>query len=413
MTKESCASDVRWPASVVCFGGEDWWYHNRGHCDMQLMRQFARHGRVLYVNSVVMRRPNITEGRMFFKRVVRKARSMTRGLVPVARNFSVYSPFTAPVRHLPAARAVNDRILQAQVLLAIRKARLGRPLVWVNCPAACDTALALPRTHLVYQRTDRYEDYPGVDAQQVHRDDCELKRRADLTFFSNRALLEAEREQCRRAVYVPHGVDYDRFAAAAGGDDQPAELRRIARPIVGFFGGIDGHTFNLPLIADVVERLPDVSFVFVGSASIDLAALTRHRNVVRIDRQPYERIPHFGRCFDVCIMPFNLNRWIQACNPVKLKEYLALGKPVVTTPFDELAAYDGLVRIAAEPAAFAEAIRRALEDNSPAAIAARRDFVRPHTWYNKASDILTALHQDGPQPDHAAAAQQKLANLAG
>ena len=385
-----------WPPSVVCFGGEDWWYHNRGHCDIQFMRQLGRHGRVLYVNSIVMRKPNFSEGAMFWRRLLRKSRSITRGLVRVQENFWVYSPITAPVHHLRGARTLNERLLREQVRLSMRRLGMSCPLLWVNCPAACDTALALPQSALVYQRTDRYEDHPGVDVAQITQYDRRLKQQADLTFYSNRRFYEEETDQCRQAAYVEHGVDYELFAEAADHPWIPDEMRQLRRPIAGFFGGIDNHKFNLGLAEQVVARLPEVTFAFVGKASIDCTALTRHPHVVMLGQRPYDQIPHYGKCFDVCLMPFNQNRWIEAMNPIKLKEYLALGKPVVATPFGELSGYAGLVRIAADADAFATEIRAALDDRADAA-ATRRARVVSHSWHSKAVEVLSLL-RSAPAP---------------
>lgn len=378
-------------AGVVCFGGEDWWYHNRAHCDMQLMRQYARFAPVLYVNSVVMRKPNIAEGAMFWRRVRRKLRSIARGLVRAEPNFFVYSPVTAPVHHLPGARSLNQLFLRMQMRLAIRRAGLRKPLVWVNCPAACGAALALKRTALVYQRTDRYEDYPGVDREQIGIYDRTLKQNADLTFYSSESLYEAEKDQCRKAAYVEHGVDNERFASAENDPQTPADLQNIKRPIVGFFGGIDKHTFDVRLMADVIERMPEASFVFVGNASVGCESLSKNANAHLLGKRSYEEIPHYGKCFDVCIMPWNQNDWIKACNPIKLKEYLALGKPVVSTPFPELEHYNGVVRSAKSADEFAAAIRESLAQSDPELPARRRERVREHSWRSKAQQILELI----------------------
>ncbi|RMF81535.1 MAG: glycosyltransferase [Planctomycetota bacterium] len=376
-------------AGVVCFGGEDWWYHNRAHCDMQLMRQYARAARVLYVNSIVMRKPNIGEGRMFFRRLTRKLRSIGRGVTRVSDNFWVYSPVTAPVHHVPLARGLNQAALRMQIRVIAHRAGLTTPIVWVNCPVAADTALALRRCALVYQRTDRYEEYPGVDRDAVLRCDEMLKRRADLTFYSSRSLYEEERAACRRAAYVDHGVDYERFAC--GGGESPEELRDIPRPIAGFFGGMDAHTFDYPLMLDVVRHTPEVSFVFVGNSSIDRSELEACPNAFLIPQQPYERIPAFGRAFDTCLMPWNRNRWIAGCNPIKLKEYLALGKPIVSTPFPELNRYEGLVLTARDAAEFAAQVRRAVALDDPTLAERRRAAVQSSTWAAKADLILRML----------------------
>ena len=85
---------------VLCFGGEDWWYHNRGHIDMQLMRRFSKKGKTLYINSIVMQKLNIGQGRKFIQRFTRKAKSVFTGLRKTDEDFWVYSPFSLPVQHI-------------------------------------------------------------------------------------------------------------------------------------------------------------------------------------------------------------------------------------------------------------------------------------------------------------------------
>jgi len=384
---------------VLCFGGEDWWYHNRAHVDMQLMRRFARAGRVLYVNSIIMRKLNITEGAMFFTRLKRKLKSVCRGLVEAEPNFFVASPLTFPVHHIPGADRLNQRGLEFQIACRKRRVGLRKPIVWVACPAACETAFRLDRRALVYQRTDRYEEYPGVDAASVTEMDRALKRAAELTVFANRALYDEESAQCRRALYLDHGVDYKRFASAESDKRVPPGMDRIKRPIVGFFGGIDDHTSDVALSVRVARLCPDMSFVFVGAASSDLAELKALPNVFYFGKRPYEEIPHFGKCFDVAIMPWRRNRWIEACNPIKLKEYLALGKPIVSTPFRELAFYEGLVYVAEGAEEFAACIRRALREDSDARRAARRRRVENETWEAKAAQALAAVLEEQNRRD--------------
>ena len=379
---------------VLCFGGEDWWYHNRAHVDMQLMRRFARTGRVLYVNSIIMRKPNLAEGAMFFRRLRRKLKSICRGLVEAAPNFFVYSPLTFPVHHIPGADRLNQRGLEAQVVRQKRRTGLRAPVVWAACPAACETALRLDRRALVYQRTDRYEEYPGADSASVTGMDRTLKSEADLTVFANRALYEEESGNCRRALYLDHGVDYERFATAEREKRVPAAMAGIKRPIVGFFGGIDDHTSDVALSVEVARLCPEMSFVFVGAASSDLSELEALPNVFLFGKRPYEEIPHFGKCFDVAIMPWRQNRWIEACNPIKLKEYLALGKPIVTTPFRELDFYEGLVYKATGAREFAERIGQALQEDSLARRDARRRRVENETWEAKAKKVLETLLEE-------------------
>jgi glycosyltransferase involved in cell wall biosynthesis len=376
---------------VICFGGEDWWYHNRGHIDMQIMRRFARMGTMLYINSIVMQKPNLREGRKFLEKLRRKTKSIFTGLKKVDDNFWVYSPFSLPVVHIRVARWLNDFILRLQIYLVSRKLGIKKPLVWVACPAASVVALRLKRAKLVYQRTDRFEEFPNVDAETIKRFDLDLKTRADLTIFVSRILYEQEQHQCRKAIFLDHGVDYEMFASAGNNPTCPDDIAGIPRPIIGFYGGFAEHTTDISLLEKVVDLLADKSFVFVGQPSAKCAALRAKANVWILGQKPYEQIPHYGKCFDVAIMPWKQNRWIEACNPIKLKEYLALGKPVVSTPFSELNYYLDVVYQAKAPDEFAAAIVRALSENNAARIAARQNKVAPFTWDSKAGIVLNEL----------------------
>ena len=376
---------------VLCFGGEDWWYHNRAHMDMQLMRQFARRGRVLYVNSVIMRKLKLGEGGMFLRRLSRKAASLRRGLVEAMPGFFVYTPLSAPVHHLPILGGLNQAALGWQVRRAARKAALGAPIVWVACPAARRAALSCGGAGLVYQRSDRYEQYPGVDARLISRLDRDLKAEAAVTFFAGMELYEEERSQCRRAYYLEHGVDYELFAQAHEDETVPEEMKGLSRPVVGFFGGMDPHTFDAGLAAAAATACGEMTFVFIGSGSCDLSGLASLPNVRIVGRRPYEQIPRYGKCFDVAIMPWVRSRWIEACNPVKLKEYLALGKPVVSTPFGELARYAGLVTAAEGAEAFAAAIRSSLAEDGDDLRRKRRQRVMGHSWSAKADEAARVI----------------------
>jgi len=376
---------------VLCFGGEDWWYHNHVHIDMQLMRCFARMGTVLYVNSIVMQKPKLGQDKRLTEKLIRKTKSILRGLRKSNAGFWVYSPFSLPVHHIVWLRPVNEILLRLQLRWVRYRLRLRQPIVWVACPAACDIAIKTKNAKLLYQRSDRFEEYPNVDAGTIKQYDRKLKANATLTVYVSRKLYEEEAEQCRKAIYLDHGVDYELFATAENSKQIPPEMRNIKGPIVGFFGGIDDHTSDIKLVEKVIDLLPEMSFVFVGKTSVNCTTLLSKKNVSMLGQKPYEQIPHYGRCFDVAIMPWRRNRWVQACNPVKLKEYLALGKPIVSTPFAELQKYHDLVYEAKTPREFAECIKKALAEDNAQRITARRKRVLHASWDSKARLALEQL----------------------
>jgi len=377
---------------IVCFGDSDWWYHNRGHMDMQLMRQYARYTRVLYVNSLIVRKFNFAEGRMFFRRATRKLLSISRGVRPSGvRNMSVYSPFGLPVHHIKWMSSVNTFGLKTQLGLTLSRLKMKEPLIWAACPAAALLLDAFASAVVIYQRSDIYEQYPGIDPDTVVAFDRKLKSRADMVIYSSRLLLDQESAECRNAVFVDHGVDYEAFALAHQDALIPDQMREIPHPILGFYGSIDPHTCDMELIGSLAENLPDFSIVLIGDSSVDLSDLRRRKNVYLLGPKSYKQIPHYAKCFDVCFMPWNQNEWIKNCNPVKLKEYLALGKPVVSTPFAELKHYRNIVSVASGPAEFASRAREAFRTDNAQLTALRQRRTRGHSWGKKAQAAMLYL----------------------
>ncbi len=373
---------------VLCFGGEDWWYHNRGHYDMRVMRALSGDVPVLYVNSLGMRVPRPSEGRMFVRRVHRKLRSLGRGLHRIDERFAVLSPPSIPGRAMRAAGPVTAMTIRR----ALRRLGIRRPLAWVACPTAADLLPAIPHAGLVYQRTDRYEAFTDVDADAIAARDRSLKRDADLVVYCSGAFMEDDAEGLDHAVLVDHGVDAARFEAADAAGREPVDVAGLPRPRVGFVGAIDAHTFDPELFLEVSRRVPGASFVLVGGCTLP-EGWCRRPNVHLLGQRRPEQVADYMAACDVLIMPWRRSPWIDACHPVKLKEYLATGRPVVTTPFRELSRYPGLVATAEDGAGFAAMIERALEieyDPQPG-----RARVAGQTWADRAADLRRHLAQRG------------------
>ena len=379
-------------SDVICFGGEDWWYHNRGHIDMQIMKRYAKNAKVLYINSIIMQKLSFANGTDFTNKAIRKAKSVLRGLKKTDADFWALSPLSLPVHHIRWAKDINNCALHMQIKIVRSILGIRDPLIWVACPAACSVALKMKRSKLVYQRTDRFEEYPNVDAEFIRSCDQKLKAAADLTVFANSYLYETEAGECRKALYLDHGVNYDMFASAENIDTIPPDMQNIKRPIIGFFGAIDSHTTDINFLTRVVDLLSDMSFVFIGKPSIDCSWLRSRLNVHLLGQKPYELIPHYGKHFDAAIMTWNRNEWIKACNPIKLKEYLALGKPVISTPFPELEKYSSITYQGQTPQEFAACVITAIEQNNPDRINERRKRVMHASWETKSQTVLNELY---------------------
>jgi glycosyltransferase involved in cell wall biosynthesis len=283
--------------------------------------------------------------------------------------------------------------LPLQIRHAARRCGIENPLLWIACPPGAQIIDRISHRGLVYQRTDRFESFAGVDPVQIAHYDRQLKQAADVTLYCSRSLHDEESGSCRAAAYVDHGVDFFEFEAAGKGAlREPEDVAGLPRPRVGFVGGIDAHTFDPALFVELVRRCPDLQFVLVGGCTLK-EGWCPFPNVALLGRRDYTEVAAYMAACDVLIMPWNRSEWIRACNPVKLKEYLAVGRPVVTTPFDEVRRYQGLVRVAEGAADFEAAVREALavaHDPRPG-----RERVRSQTWSAKAAQITEQLRAIG------------------
>jgi glycosyltransferase involved in cell wall biosynthesis len=372
---------------IVCIGGEDWWYHNRGHFDFQIMRRLARRWPVLFVNSLGVRMPSLTDNRLFLQRIGRKLKSLGNGLVNVENQFWVFSPVMVPGA---TGQKLSSWALGPQIRLAAAHAGMRNPILWIHCPAGAPLAGDYASAATVLQRTDRFEAFPEADPAVVGAQIAHLKAKADLVIYASPALMASETASVRAQALVTHGVDLDTFVAAgAPGMPVPADIARIPGPRIGFIGGIDAHTFDIDLFLSTARSLPKHHFVMVGGCSLP-DGWCGLPHVHFTGRRPYDEIAHYMAAMDALIMPWNRSDWIKACNPIKLKEYLSVGRPVISTDFPALDPWRDLVHVAGDAPAFANAIQNALS----AAPAPRDDVLRrlaPETWDAKADDVRRAL----------------------
>jgi Glycosyl transferases group 1 len=368
---------------IICIGGEDWWYHNRGHFDFQIMRRIAKQWPVLFVNSLGVRMPSVADTSQFASRIGRKLRSFAQGMTHVENGFWVFSPVSVPGE---MGRKLSDFALAPQIQVAAARAGITRPLLWMHCPAGAGLIQQLKPVATVMQRTDRFEAFPEGDPVLLSKQIAQIKQAADLVVYAAPHLMAEEQGAVRRQLLVTHGVDVaDFIRAGSTRAPGPSDVAILSKPRVGFVGGIDSHTFDPALFLGVVRRLPQVNFVMIGGCSLP-EGWCPYPNVKFVGRKPYDMVPRYMAAMDALIMPWNQSDWIKACNPIKLKEYLAVGRPVVTRDFPALDGWRDLVRVAATEEDFASAIQAAL--NTPYNPEPARARVAGESWDVKGDLVL-------------------------
>jgi UDP-galactopyranose mutase len=264
--------------------------------------------------------------------------------------------------------------------------RLSSPIVaWIYHPALLRLALSLPHAALVYDVMDRFAAFsasPGMVSEEEKRAlEC-----ADIVFTGGRSLHAGCPGINPNMHCFPSGVDLDHFARACSDQtDTPQEMRTLPHPVLGYFGAVDERV-DFELLDFVCRAEPSWSIVLIGPV---LAKPTVHRpNLHMLGARPYGSLPGYLKAFDVCLIPFRQTELVRFVSPTKTPEYLAGGKPVVSTPIPDVAAdYGDVVSIADSPTDFLAACRGYMARQPDSSSLCGAAVSRARTWAQLAGEM--------------------------
>jgi glycosyltransferase involved in cell wall biosynthesis len=366
---------------LVMFG-EDW--HGLPSSTRHLAREFCRSREIVWVNSIGLRRPRLAFGdvarasgklaRMIGRRTERKA------IVDASARPTIVDPRAIAWPGSRLAGRFNRTVLGNQLRAHLERQGLRRPVLWTSLPSAVDLVGALGEQAVVYYCCDDFTDLAGVDHKPVSAMEQRLAEAADLVVTVNAQL--AAKFDPARTVIVPHGVDLDLFGApAARADDLPTGQ------VAGFYGSLSPW-IDLDLIACAARRRPDWTFFLIGPVRTDLATLAGLANVVLAGSRPHHELPRYARHWTASLLPFRDTPQIRNCNPLKLREYLAAGRPVIGTPCPAIEAYGEDVRIVRDADQLCAALDAARDDHGSEK---RWQRVAEESWEARAVEILNHI----------------------
>jgi glycosyltransferase involved in cell wall biosynthesis len=384
---ESNERTTKGRVSVVYFGN-DWFAENRTSSH-HIAKRMATKVNLLYVDSPGMRAPS--GNKRDLRRIWVK---LTQALRPPQRVEPGLWHCTVPQlpwRSLPGVAALNRWFGGWAVRRAMRIAGLSDPVLWFLVPHPSFMLNTIRHRLAVYYCIDDYAAHPGVDVQHIQACDQLLTERADLVFVAPPALVERKRAVNASTVYSPHGVDVELFARALSPETVvPPVAAALAHPVIGYFGLIAPWT-NLELLLYLARSRPQWQFLMVGHASVDVSELAALPNVCMVGPQPYETLPQWAKAFDVAIIPYRLNQQVANANPLKLREYLATGKPVVSVRTAEVDRFGDLIRVADTPEQYLLAVEEALTESDPLRREARMNAVKSMSWDHRVDQTWMAV----------------------
>ena len=242
----------------------------------------------------------------------------------------------------------------------LRSAPRGRRVLWLQHPGYYPHARGLPREALVYDCMDPFAAFQKTAAWAPQAEDA-LLRDAGVAFTGGRALHAAREGKSERLHCFPSGIDFAHFASAAGEGPVAEELRALPKPVLGYIGAVD-ERIDWCVVEALCDAVPGGAVVFIGPVLEGARPLPERPNLHVAGGRPYERLPEFLRGLDACLIPWKVNELTKFMSPTKTPEYLASGRPVVSTPIpDVVGDYGGDVLIAESPGDFAAACLRALD----------------------------------------------------
>lgn len=335
--------DERREAPAILYFGNDWFAENRTSSH-HIARWLAKSHRVYYIECPGLRAPK-GSGRDL-KKIWSKLVQFARGTRPVEGGLKVRTLLQVPLHRFALVRWLNRSLIVATLRWLIWREGIRRPITWFMIPHLSPVVGRLGERLSVYYCIDNYSALPDVNPDAVRAMDEELTRRADLVFIASDTLLDQKLALNPCTHVSPHGVDFDHFARSQ--DERlpiPTDMAGLPRPIVGFFGLIE-RWIDLDLIDFLAERRPEWTFVMIGRIAVSDDQLPRRPNIHFLGKRPYSDLPAYGRTFDASIIPYRLTRFVLHANPIKLREYLAMGKPVVSVSTPEIDKYADVVQIA-------------------------------------------------------------------
>lgn len=367
---------------IVCFAGDVW--DGNPHSRHHLMRRLAPRWDVLFVEGVPMRSLARGDGHEV-RRALRKLRSGW-SLRTVEDGLHVLRPVPIPPTGA-LGRRVQTEALRAQVLYALRRLRLTGPrLTWFSLPVAAPLLGRLGEAASVLYYQDRYDEFPHVDAERLRAHVATLATGCDIAMATAEPLVADLRALGADPLLVRHGVEVERFGVPA---PPPAELSGLERPLIGCVGLIDDY-LDIDALVAIANGLERGTVVLVGGVNAATERLD-HPRIAMLGRRPYASMPAFVQAFDTCLVPFAPGPLTEGVNPIKLREYLAAGRPVVSTPMPEVKRYSAVVDFAEHPEEWVDAVHASLAADSEERVVARRSAVAGESWDRVADQVEAIL----------------------
>ena len=357
-------------APIVCLAQHSW--ESAWARPQQLMSRFAEDRTVLFVRPISIQH-------VIAKKYERR-RSIFRRF---SENLYLFSPFVLPWgRRIAPIRWLNEFIIKTLIKRKIRELDISGHVLWLYAPVSEYLVGKLGEELVVYDCTDAWDRFSNVPGY-LQRRERKLSREADILFAGTGMLCDEKKALNPNTHLFTCGVDFEHFRPkSSNGSDVPDQLASLPRPIVGYFGLIDRERMDTYLVDAMAKAHPEWSIVLVGPVQdSNCLELGKRRNVHFTGLVSYEDLPRYASHFDVAVIPYLVNDGTRYINPTKLLEYMAAGKPVVSSYIPELAGeYGNRIVLARNTSEFIGGIEGILDGTIQLPTSDNMEFSSGHSW---------------------------------
>lgn len=314
---------------------------------------------------------------------------------PAGKSMELYA--LKPFKPLPnvVGRKLNERLFVNCLSAAIKQLGWKNYTTWVNNQSYCHLLPKDNSVKLIYDITDDWShaSAPPHILSQIKEDDQWMLTNANEVIVCSPDLYEHKHKRCKSIHLIRNGVNLDPYLPdALAAHKIPKEIE-FSGPVAGYIGTLHEDRLDVELVVQVANKLPQVHLVFIGPNSLSATntkTLADLPNCHILGAKPYEQLPSFMAGFDVCITPHVVSPFTDSLDPIKMYEYMATGKPIVSTPCAGFRDLRELIFIANDSTQFAEFIAEAVKDGSGQAMA-RVDWAREQTWTQRVEEIEKIL----------------------
>ena len=380
--------------NIICISSIDWDFIWQGH--QEIMSQFARNGnRVLFIENTGVRVPGIRD----ISRIRHRIKNWFRGIKGIrkeAENIYIFSPLVLPFPYSRIARWINHYLVMSIIEKWMRAMDFSDPVIWtfLPTPLSIDIADSMMKRLVIYYCIDNFY-FSSRSAKKIKRSEENLLKKVDIVFTTSKELYNRCSMHNNKVYNFPFAVNFSEFEKTRLRQDaMPDELKDIKAPIIGYVGGVHKWV-DQGLLKDVIEEHPDKSFVFVGPLQTDVSQLSRLKNVHFLGKKEHGRVPLFVKYFNACIIPYLITDYTNNVYPTKLNEYLAFGRPVISTVLPEVIAfnkeYGDIVYVVKDKTEFSAKIKEAFNEDNGNLVDKRIEVARGNSWENrirKMSDLI-------------------------